>query len=522
MQEPENGYQQFAEIDSFAADDFRNDMAIRYVSRAKNDDGTYKINAKTFSARIDPIILLYRQRDKLPDAIRSEPFGGQNSFQAAKPVSNSLPGWIPFVPDDIAKIVIPQFVSWVDNRFPDILRLHRERVELPHNQHVRLRYIDEVSFSVLPGDTTPWHPKLKSVGEIGDMVAAFRTICINLILATVGMRIGEILSLNDNCIVIESSTDGLMDIFYLQGQTTKVEKGPRVTRWVAGARPVGSEEIPIPIRAVKAILELFRPYRQANTLCALFPVTFGQFKTVTSKHIKRYDPVSFRSSNNLILNRWIKMPRPWHFTPHQWRKSFARFVIRNDRSAISALSGHFQHVSIAMTDRGYLGSDWQAWDLVEFMDDEQRQNTANILSKLLFNDDLIAGRMGPYLERVRVEFGGLTVEESAEDLRWIVEDSDLTVHTADWGFCIYRQETAWCNGDAKGPNLATRTPSGCAGCSNLAIHQQHRPYWADRRDRNQSLLDALSDAPELRREPVFQRVLESERILSDLDGSRNG
>jgi hypothetical protein len=126
--------------------------------------------------------------------------------------------------------------------------------------------------------------------------------------------------------------------------------------------------------------------------------------------------------------------------------------------------------------------------------------------------------MGPYLDRVRVRFSGLSVEEQAEDLRWIVEDSDLTVHTADWGFCIYRQETAWCNGDAKGPNLATRTPSGCASCANLAIHQQHRPYWADRRDRNEALLEALSGAPALRSEPVRERLAETERILRDLDG----
>ena len=44
---------------------------------------------------------------------------------------------------------------------------------------------------------------------------------------------------------------------------------------------------------------------------------------------------------------------PWQLSTHQFRKSFARFIARRDRSQLLGLAQHFKHVSIAMTAKGY-------------------------------------------------------------------------------------------------------------------------------------------------------------------------
>jgi integrase len=88
-----------------------------------------------------------------------------------------------------------------------------------------------------------------------------------------------------------------------------------------------------------------------------------------------------RRSANLIdhLNgpfaAFIDLPadngRPWHLTPHQGRKTFARFVGRRDRTGLHALAAHFGHVTRVMTDTSYVGTDFELGDLIdaEMLDD---------------------------------------------------------------------------------------------------------------------------------------------------------
>ena len=46
-------------------------------------------------------------------------------------------------------------------------------------------------------------------------------------------------------------------------------------------------------------------------------------------------------------------------------KTFARFVGKRDRTGLHALQAHFGHVTRAMTDRGYVGTDFALDDLID-------------------------------------------------------------------------------------------------------------------------------------------------------------
>jgi hypothetical protein len=59
----------------------------------------------------------------------------------------------------------------------------------------------------------------------------------------------------------------------------------------------------------------------------------------------------------------------------------------------------------------------------------------------------------------------------------------------DWGFCVYREDSSACLGNATGPNPARREPSTCARCANFAVSSQHRPYWVEQVRRHEVLLN---------------------------------
>jgi hypothetical protein len=131
----------------------------------------------------------------------------------------------------------------------------------------------------------------------------------------------------------------------------------------------------------------------------------------------------------------------------------------------------------------------------------------------------LGGQMGERIEHLRERFRGLTVAERSRDIAWIIEESDLSIHACEWGWCVYRKETSRCEGGNKGPDQAKRGPSICAGCANLSVDEAHRPYWQSRRNRNAALLAQLDLAPPLKRVLPAERVAESERILKQLDGT---
>ncbi|WP_222598886.1 hypothetical protein, partial [Neisseria gonorrhoeae] len=81
---------------------------------------------------------------------------------------------------------------------------------------------------------------------------------------------------------------------------------------------------------------------------------------------------------------------PWHLNTHQGRKTFARFVGKRDRTGLYALQAHFGHVTRAMTDRGYVGTDFALDDLI---DRHAREETRAALEEVL-TATALAGKGG--------------------------------------------------------------------------------------------------------------------------------
>ena len=206
--------------------------------------------------------------------------------------------------------------------------------------------------------------------------------------------------------------------------------------------------------------------------------------------------------------------KPWHFSPHQFRKTFARFIARRDRSQLLALADHFKHASVAMTAKGYVGNNF---DLEDLIDNEGQIETALALDRFLTSDRL-AGRMGERLVAENAAFRGRAGEQVRRDyIAFVLAETDLRVHACDYGWCVFQAETSRCGGVA-GPSETARCPSTCLSCANFIVDERHRGYWQERRERNEALLERAS-APT--RAVLDKAIGECNRVLASIGEDNN-
>jgi hypothetical protein len=337
------------------------------------------------------------------------------------------------------------------------------------------------------------------------LVSRLYDACFVVIAYLVGARVSEILGLKVGCIVEHPSADGTETFTYLSGRIYKTADSPggQPHRWVA----------PAPVVCAVAVLErLSEPVRRCSARDELWLMAAAGGDA--GIHIRR--------SANLIdhLNgpfaAFIDLPvhngRSWHLSPHQGRKTFARFVGRRDRTGLHALAAHFGHVTRIMTDASYVGTDFELGDLI---DAEALDETRAALEELLTATQL-AGKAGRTIA-ARSRFRGRTRDgDVREYVDFILRETDMRLGACDWGYCVYRRESSACLGGESGPNPVLRTQSTCASCANFAVTEKHRPVWAARRQRNGDLLvhPALDSES---RALAAARVEECDRILAELD-----
>ena len=324
--------------------------------------------------------------------------------------------------------------------------------------------------------------------------------CYIVIAGFVGMRVSEILSMKVGAIEYRPIGETGVDQAYVVARLFKTVDDPdgRVERWTAPA-PVA--------RAVDLLERLSAPLRAASGREELFLVKntqYGEIVPVTHMHI------AWRIND---FARHVGVPdhdgKPWQFSTHQFRKTFARFVARRDRTQLLGLADHFKHASVAMTARGYVGSDF---DLHSLINHEARAETAAALDRLLAARQL-GGKMGERIVARNARFRGRAGEQVRRDyVAFILEETDLRIHACDYGWCVFQQETSRCGGELE-PDEAGRAPAVCLSCANMVIEAKHGSYWRDRRERNAALLPCAN--------PMTTAVLneaigQCERVLAQI------
>ena len=498
------GYASFASLDAAVVERLRAWLRARQVPSSGRP-----ISPGTIVNYLLVLKDLYRQRAKLADAPRHDPLPMETTFEAAG-ITPATKGWIPFIPEPIAIDLLTKALDWVTHHPEPILTAYEtwrtafdaSKAAGEDRRAASGHAVDALKLECLRG---PKGEAIEGAHKARRLATHLADACFIVIAGFVGMRVSEILSMEVGAIELKPiGKTGVAQAYIVARMFKTVDDSRgRVERWLA-PEPV--------VRAVELLERLSQRMRQASGRRELFLVKntqYGEIVPVTSQHI------GFRIRQ---FAAYVDVPhhegKPWPFSPHQFRKTFARFIAQRDRSQLLALSDHLKHASIAMTAKGYVGNDF---DLKELIDHEGQAETALALDRFLASDRL-AGRMGERITNENGAFRGRAGEQVRRDyIAFVLAETDLCVHACDYGWCVFQAETARCGGSTA-PNEAGRGPAVCLSCANFVVDEHHRGYWADRRRRNETLLD---NASALTRAVLDEAIGECNRVLALIGESEN-
>jgi integrase len=503
------GHRGFGDLDRAGSDRF-----LEYVGRRRTRAGK-PIDDRTIFTYRDLLARLDRQGARYPSIATLEPLSGIS--RGYPPVRSGLP----YTPDAIAVPLVSGALRLLGTPANDVIALQAlaqsaqdgalaKGMSYDRSRFVVLEAIRPFRFSTLPGEAAPWQDApVTSTKQVRFLVQRLYEACFVVISYLVGPRVSEILGLQPGCIEHRPAAGGDERFAYLVGRIYKMASSPggKEHRWPA---PPAVE------RAIAVMETLSEPLRKRSGRPELW---------LLSSHAGLLGPNALihLPVTEVIINRlnrffapFIGLPdhagEPWRLTTHQGRKTFARFVGKRDRTGLHALQHHLGHVSRVMTDRSYVGTDFQ---LNELIDEQAQEETRAALEELLTATRL-SGKGGRLIAS-RSQFRGRTLDGDVRAyVDFLMAETDLRLGVCDWGYCVYRMESSACFGNEKGPNPVLRTQSTCVGCANFAVSAKHRPVWEARRARNAALLEHLALDP-VSREMATTRIAECDGILAELD-----
>ncbi|GAA0429860.1 integrase [Massilia aurea] len=409
------------------------------------------------------------------------------------------------------------------------------------------KFLDNFQFGTPTGEENPWHESLdvkynatsersaRKMERVRELWESVRDAAAIVIQSTSGMRISELLGIKAGIdsetglprdVRLEKSPTGLYEWFVLRSVLSKTDDGlPREVDWVLGMRPGGSVQMPLAVRALYILNKIYEPWRTNTQSEYLFlSKGMGKLLPLASTSLRAMSNDTLNVTIKRFIERWIDLSRlpdeskhksedndliPWReskgsiFSTHMLRKTWAQFTLACDPRLLPVIQMQFHHLSLAMTEGGYIGRNPL---LIEALDSISLQKRNLMLFESLTGKTLLAGRMGEQLEqemaRLRATVGELSTSEKWKSTAEWADSHDLQMFfSAHATCCPTRTSEMRCHDTArtpvwlrKEPNSATREPSLCAGCACAVMDKSHEPFWSERYVTSEVTIKAASVA----------------------------
>ena len=544
-----NGIRHFSQLVPDTCSAYLADVAERLGRRGMLTQNMIGAYADTL-CRIHEQGVLFRE---VPDAvIAAHPFGGKTATDVALDYAPRVrPGFIPAVPDPIYLASMAAAFEWMDVRAGDVLDLQQilldARSKVCRYRSNSYNYLLNRALSkfrfVGGGAGEAWRPPLSennALSEARSLHNDGRDAGVLALQGLLGLRISEVCGIPagdlpegaawPTCVSVTPSISGMNELFHLHGRVYKQRDVYEEVTWLAGSRPAGSDYVPPAVRAVTFLWKLMRPWREMGGRKELV-VSLGAFSGFPweGRFVARALSQTLGKCQKSWVEEHVDVPREylgWNLTTHQWRKSFAIYMVRSDPRLLPAVRDHFKHMSVAMTERGYLGQDVE---MLGMLDDEATYAAAQFLFDAV-NGRPAAGKMMDTVEQnaatIRELIGAEgTEQDKVERLAMTLKDDDIRVWPSDWGNCFFRSELARCHFLSKGkfdliarrPHYGQRRPGVCCDCANLLIFSGDAAFWEARYKSGLVVLEANRVAGEHAAAAVAEdRVRSSAAILRRL------
>lgn len=487
----------------------------------------------------------------------------------AKRLSSRSLSKVEDLPDEVVLPILTEANRLIGEPAEQAIALLAEYIELGPPKRGRNQSLTAVRRNMLAkhirrikGDRRPWFdvkPDAEPSFVVNEVVRTVRDACLVVLAAGIGWRISEAASIEvepqdddrlPSCILVTRSYSGTSDHFWVRGLLSKHRPEPTPEDWLIGASLCGSGAEPPTVRAIRVLERLFRPLRRM----ALSDMLRNQLVLNFRGGNVSFDRYAIRRIRNHAIRegmqRWIKERaglkdalaplvannprlRPYHeeagenVRPHQWRRTFFRLLYRMDDNLLPAISRHFKHVSLAVTENGYAPRTAAA------VQERDAAMTEQLVARLfaraegaeppVTGGEVLLAKQRKVLSAI---IDGDSLEEAAPRLAEFALRRDLRLWPAEHGACLIalNPDRAACHvrdgkidWRADRPNLTRRNPSLCCSCPNLIVTAKDLPFWQRRyRDNRKAWLGSGQD-------PAFRaardRAAQARTIIEHLGGT---
>lgn len=496
------------------------------------------------------------------DPMPTEPYCGRRPAEQIRILAKHVVKITPPLPDEVALRVLKAVLIWIGPRGDELLSLQDDYWTLKEDlirkgcststvARSLSCMLQQHNFTLDLETGKPWHKALhrKAAGEFRSLLTGLRDACVLALEFFVGMRVSEICSLKatrratgglPECVEVRSVKSGLMELFIVNGLVSKGKARPVPSQWLVGCRPVGSKELPPAVRALCVLERLFAHWRRSENFTGLV----GSFPCRHSLPLNG-EAVNTRSSALLkgkrrLLREWVDFSDLPDYNEHgentgafrdtkgacirshHGRKTFAAYLLETRTSLLPAVSWHFKHTNIALTESFYFAPITRL---------RQEAETARSAATVAYFVEVLAGRKiyGRMADVIYQFFGRSDWDEirssveAFERVEELVEAHGLRLYFSAHGNCLIKARPLEARCRANGstaswlndiPQYEARTPSLCAGCGCNVIDASHLEFWRGRAA--MPLDEARVTTPEFRVQ-MFRRE-QAKKLVQLLEG----
>lgn len=398
------------------------------------------------------------------------------------------------IPDDVLKTLFQHAESLLSRA--DTLLCHRDA--LVHFQPCSENRTDQSTEKTGFLKTRGWDLGLRILTKT---LRDLRDGCFVIILATTGMRAHELGNIRRDEWYSEVR-DGER-FYFLGSRSDKTYAGE--TSWLCPE---------IAIRAVKVLERLSEPL-QAELEQALKEVkAFEEYQEMTrlqgcsgciglTRSTAMQNRITVLSGAALIhrVRKFTKnLGMDWKLAPHQFRRTFANYVVHHKLGDLRYLRDHFKHWSLDMTVLYAMNEaqDLELYDEIYAAFDGKRQA---IVGHWLEPDTPLSGGMAGHIRQMR---------SRSEEVRTYKDRKEMIGAISE---LVYLRSTgiAWCTNDT-GVDCAG---GQCEDCEHGCIDDSHKPFW-EGLYLQQIELRQIDDLDDSGSKTVERTMARCERVLTDL------
>ncbi|KQM98002.1 hypothetical protein ASE78_06940 [Sphingomonas sp. Leaf25] len=376
-----------------------------------------------------------------------DPLGGRSASKVANYVVNVVEDAIPPIPDEVYLRIVNTAERVIAIHAPDVFEAQRLWFEHTgglgsgHERNQAYEALRSLQFRTHGASKVAWPAALSESGlsntgasnspslALHNLLSTLRDVCLLTVMATSGMRLSEVVSIrggwtpgnaHPDCIVVERSQSGTLDLFFVRAKLLKKQTTPVDDLWLVGSRLAGTGEVPLAVRAIETLERLMSPWRglspdqQARTalsVCMNCPgmpwkpssicrITRHRFATSVKQFYARFVDLTGLPDVGASLDgpdiRPYRESRCANVRAHQYRKNFAKFMLRLDGRLLPAIKRQYKHLRIATLQTGYMGRN----PAMYFGGDDERRLVANrSLATMLGLEEAVGGRLEDVISR---------------------------------------------------------------------------------------------------------------------------